>query len=139
MFRGGYSVFMAKTKVDAFSSSLLNTQSAVDVLTNCVVDIYSDTGEDIDGRWYQELTHVDSVSGNFQKSPKEMIEHLDDGSERSIGRARISLSRAPAETPRFTFINGDWWKVVRDRSRENRKQYKYELEYMPDEPEQLSS
>lgn len=115
-------------------TSGINTQESVAELTNCVAEIYIDVGADVDGFWDERFVKVDDVSGVFQKSPKRKIVHIDDGSEALIGTARLSLSRAPKNVPRIVRVNGEFWKVEIDKTRETRLQYKYDLEYMSDEP-----
>lgn len=115
-------------------TSNLNTQAAVLALQNCVADLLIDIGHDDEGEWEELFTLVDSVAGCFQKVPKTRILHHDDGSEMIIGYARLSLVRAPKSIPRLVRVNGEYWKVIPNRTRESRLQYKYDLEFMPDEP-----
>ncbi|MDG3395130.1 hypothetical protein P5E67_05000 [Vibrio parahaemolyticus] len=108
---------------------IITTRRAVQMLQNCTADIYVDSGEELDGVWYPSFRKIDSVPGNFQKAPKNRIIHLEDGSEMKVGIARLSLTRAPKDPPRLIGINGEFWKVSDNRTRESRLQYKYELEY----------
>lgn len=119
---------------DAFR---FNTTPAVTVLMNCTADLFIDVGDDIatEGEWEELFTLVDSVPGCFQKDPKTKVIHHDDGSEMTIGYARLSLVRAPKSIPRMVRVNGEYWKVIPNRTRETRLQYKYDLEYLPDEPD----
>ena len=112
----------------------INTQIAVNTLANCLAEIFVDSGEDIDGEWIEKIKFIDSVSGNFQKSPKLNMVRGEDGSEFVEGVARLSLVRAPKQTPRYVRVNGELWKVVKNLTRETRLQHKYLLEYQADEP-----
>lgn len=113
---------------------IITTRRAVQILRNCTADLFIDVGYDDEGEWNETFSLVDSVGGCFQKDPKTKIIHHDDGSEMIIGYARLSLVRAPKAIPRLVRVNGEYWKVIPNRTRESRLQYKYDLEFMPDEP-----
>lgn len=107
----------AKTQITAVS--------AVSSLANCVVNLYIDSGEEIDGRWNSTLELIDEgISATIQKAKASEIRRFERGGERLEGAARLYLTKAPSQQPDIVAIGTDYYKVFDVDFRPSRSYFK---------------
>lgn len=116
-----------------YKRRMISANRSTQIMANASAILYVDQGERVNGRWVSNRTQVDKLSVCFQKDPNKKKVHLDDGGERYIGTARIYLTRKAVAHFDHVMVNGQWWKVTDDNTRESREYYKYSLEFLPNE------
>jgi hypothetical protein len=94
--------------------------SAVSVLANCEVNLYRDTGSEVNGRWVPDIVKIDSnIIATALRAKASEIKRFERGGERLEGAVFVFLSSAPSEHPDSVELNGEMLKV-------------YDVDFRPD-------